>query len=232
MSCAMSRTEKSVSSPSEARARFSASPRSRQQQESDVGQHHQHGAGQQQVARADQLRRAAREFAAEGRADHHGHAQQRIHAVGLARIESIAGHQPPLRHQHDAEQADEDAEHVQHPRQIEAEQPPDRTRHATAVIMVPVTACGSEVLHRGAAVRVGHGSPADGDQDDEERQVVHIELVEEHRLRNRLEDVVGEQHAEQVGEHQEGAEAFPRPDVINSSPQTPHLSHEGITMRL
>ena len=114
-----------------------------------------------------------------------------IQPFGLARVEEVAGHQPTLRDQHDAEQADEDVQHVDHPREVDQrphrDQAGDRQRHGCEHR-------GAErALGRKLAVEIREHPAEQGDQDIELRQFVDVELRQEHRPGNGFQDVIGEE---------------------------------------
>jgi hypothetical protein len=68
-------------------------------------------------------------------------------------------------------------------------------------------------------VQIRHHTAGSGDQDVQVRQVVDVEVVEEHGPRDGLQDVVGEQHQDQVERHKGDAPAFTVADIEHAAPE-------------
>ena len=123
----------------------------------------------------------------------------------------IAGHQPSLGDQHDAEQADKNIQHIDHPRADESgptwppgrqpTEPSSRTPRSAAKSWLP--ACCRDMRKRRRTRQSGYKAMA----------TYHIEFGQEHRPRYRLQDVVGEQNAEKVEKHGPGSQMLARSDI-------------------
>ena len=119
----------------------------------DITEHHHRRRRQQQVVGLHDLRQAGGKFAAECRARYCAQAEQSVEPLGFPRVEDIGRHQPGLRDHHDAEQADPDVEDVQHPVEIEAQQPPDRQQAPHRDSRGPIHRCRQRGTNRHLAYR-------------------------------------------------------------------------------